>query len=423
MQRERWILTALLFFCCVSRAHATDVALTWKGKTYKAAAPPPDMPAAQKEAVQRIEPWAATANYRLDFDAQGRVLLVTPKERSRLADSLRVIAKAESWFDNALPASASGKVAAPAAAPTAPAAPGPAPIPEDPEAPPPRATGSGDNSTPATPQTSWGSGSIAPDTMTAVLVVTRNEEDYQNLADSLAKGHAYLANWLVEAHKQTGFTLEEPLCGAYAENAAGQEEWNGDHELMNRAIQLLTLRRFSQQPNWILQGVAWECEIASDDLVYCFPFRHEFVFAAEHGGWPTEVKRLMKNKDAADIADLMTWRRGTWDADRSKLSWGLVHHLIGQGSGKLAGALVDLRAQRLSLDRRDTGPESWERIPGFELPADVQTTVLQAHFGHEVMKDAANSMRSGHLTVIKDPPPPKNSPPEKPKEKSTEKKG
>ena len=81
-----------------------------------------------------------------------------------------------------------------------------------------------------------------------------------------------------------------------------------------------------------------------------------------------------------------------------------------------------MRAQRLTLDRRDTGPESWERIPGYELPAEVQATVLQAHFGPNVLKDAAASMKSAHVTVIKDPTPADKSAPEKPKEKASGKK-
>jgi hypothetical protein len=396
-----WFFAAWVGF--VSVAHAADVTLTWKGKTYKAAALPPDMPAAQQSAVKEIAPWAEKSGYRFDFDAQGRVLLVTPKERSRLADSLGVVAKAEAWFDKVLPAASSTKVA-PASAPAAPTSPGAAPIPEDPEGAP-RGTGAGAESSGGTSQTAWGSGSIEPDTATAVLVVTRSEEDYGKLADFLAVGHDYLSGWLVEAHKQTGFTLEEPLCGAYAENAAGQEEWNGDHELMNRVVQLLTLRRFSQQPNWVLQGVAWECEIASDGLVYCFPFRHEFVFAAEHGAWPSEVKRMMKEKSAVDLSELMTWRRGTWDAEKAKLAWGVVHHLIGQGAGRMSAALTEFREKRLTLDRRETGPETWERIPGYELPAEVQAKVLQGHFGPKVLEDAAGSMKAGRVTVIKDPIP------------------
>jgi hypothetical protein len=406
MHRARLIAAVVTLAALAAPVPARDVVLTWKGKTYKADAPPADLSPAQKDALKQLLPWAEKNKYRMDFDAQGRLLLVTPKERSRLQDSLSVVAKAETWFDRVLPSPPRVKAPVTAGA-TKPAPSDPAPIPEDPEAPPPKPVGSGGDGSGAVPFTAWGSGSIEPDTLTAALVVTRNEEDYGTLVDALAADHKYLEDWVAEAHKHTGFTLEEPLCGAYAENAAGQEEWNGDHELMNRAVQLLTLRRFGQQPNWIVQGIAWECEIQSDGLVYCFPFRKEFVFTAEHGAWPGEVKLLLKNRGGAapDVTELNSWRRGTWDGTKAKLAWGVVHHLIGQGSGRLSAALEDLRAERAARNRRETGPTSWERIPGYELPPDVQLEALQAHLGKEVMQDAGTSMRTGHVTVTKDPVP------------------
>jgi hypothetical protein len=244
----------------------------------------------------------------------------------------------------------------------------------------------------------------------AVLVIVKNKEDYASLLDVLAGETHYLKEWIDHARKFTGFTIEDPLAGAYIENAAGQEEWNGDHELMNRTAQLLTLRRFGQQPNWVVQGIAWDCEMAADGLVYCFPFRSEFVFTAEHGAWPNEVKLLLKDLGrAVEIGDLTKWKRGTFDAKSAKMAWGVTHHLLGQGPGKLSAALEDMRLARSEKDRRSTGPTSWERIPGFELLPDDQSHTLEERFGADVLKDATNSMRSGHVTVRKDQKPPAKS--------------
>ena len=383
-----------------------EMPLTFKGKTYSTRNLPGDLTAAQKEAVTRFTPFAEKAEYRMDFDAQGRLLLVTPKGRSRLSDTLRVVGKAETWFDTVLPApERKATTATPKSEPTP--KPSGAPIPEDPESPPKRSLAR----VPATSleettwQSSWGTGSIEPDTQTAVLVIPNSPEDYTSLLDLLAGERQYLKEWLDVARKHTGFTVEDPLTGAFVEGAAGQEEWNADHEVINRVVQLLTLRRFGQQPNWLVQGIAWEAEIAADGLVYCFPFRREFVFAAEHGGWPAEAKNLVKELGGkpVEMSTLCAWRRGTWDGKTAKLAWGVARHLLGQGAGRLSAAMEELRVLRDEKNRRSTGANSWERIPNWEMPADLLEPVLAARFGKDVLKDATTSIRTGRVTVIKEP--------------------
>lgn len=383
---------------------AADVTVTFKGKTFTADTLPAELSPEQRATVNRYTLWAAGAGYRMDFDAQGRVLLVTHKNRSGLSSAKSVVGKAETWFDTVLPAPERKPAEEPKTGDGA-TRPASAPLPEDPEAKIVRDTPPAAPAAPAA-QTAWGSGSIVPDTHVAVLFIVKNAEDYASLLDVMATETRYLKDWVEHARKFTGFTLEDPLAGAYIENAEGQEEWNGDHELMNRTAQLLTLRRFGQQPNWVVQGIAWECEMAADNNVYCFPFRSEFVFAAEHGAWPNEVKLLLKDMNrAVDVVDLTKWKRGTYEGKSAKLAWGVTHHLLGQGPGKLSAALEDLRVARNEKDRRSTGPNSWERIPGFELLPDAQSAVLEARFGADVFKEASNSMRTGRVTVKKDAKP------------------
>ncbi|MBL8859792.1 MAG: hypothetical protein JNL28_14895 [Planctomycetes bacterium] len=391
-------------------AAAAGVPVTFKGKSGTTEQLPAGLSPDQVAIVARYAPWASGAGYRMDFDAQGRILLVTHKNRSRLQDTLRTIGKAQTWFDGVLPAP-ERKVQPETPVDDKPAPPAPEPLPEDPES---KALRQG-TGTPAAPdspgtkttwQTSWGTGSIEPDTQIAALFIVKTAEDYSTLLDVLASETHYLKHWIDDARKHTGFTIEDPLAGAYQENAAGQEEWNGDHELINRTVQLMTLRRFGQQPNWIVQGIAWDGEIAADGLVYCFPFRSEFVFAAEHGAWPNEAKALVKDLGRTlELSDVANWKRGTWKDKPAKLAWGTVHHLIGQGPGPLSNALEDMRLMREKKDRRTTGPNSWERIPGFELSAEDQTAILQARFGPDVLKDITNSVRSGRVSVRKDPKP------------------
>lgn len=397
-------LTTLLSFAwilaCAVDASAGGAAVRWKGKDCTSETLPNDLPAPARQAVAAWAGWAEKAGYRCDFDAQGRLMLVTNSKASRQAEQVKLVGKASSWVDRVLPApdrKSVVKAPANAAEPKKPS--NAAPIPEDPESAPPAATppppprGKQGQTTGATKP--WGSGSIDPDTETAVLVIVDGEADYAGLVDHLAANHAYLRAWSDVARTQTGFTLEQPLVGAFVVGAAVQEEWDEGHEILNRAVQLLTLRRFGQQPNWLVQGIAWASEMAHDGTVYCFPYRDEFVFTVEHGGWPDDLRMLFKDRadKPLEIGELAGWQRGTWDGTAAKCSWGVAEHLL-KTPGKLSAAMEELRQVRDADNRRPSGPGTWERIPGWEVPAERQLAVLQKTFGADVLKLATQSFSS-----------------------------
>lgn len=378
-----------------SDAKAPDVPLTWKEKRLQLAKLPAELPAAARAAIETWTGWADEHEYRMDLDAQGRILLVSPERGTGPATRLRAIAKTETWFDELFPAPTKE---APPEAPKEPAA--PAGIPEDPEAPPPGApatTGSTPKPTTTTWSSSWGSGSGASDATTAVLFVVRDERDQVALLEHLAKAHPYLEAWSNTAKKQQGFVLEEPLCGGYVEKARGQQEWDPEHELVNRAGQLLLLRRFGQQPFWLQQAVGWEAEIAFDGALYCFPYRDEFVFATEHTGWPVELKNAFKDRAETPLtlAELAAWQRGRFETARAHAAWGFLHHLATTKPAELTPTLVAFARFRTEHDKRSTGPNSWERIPGYELPAADQERLLKERFGADVLEQATKAFRKG----------------------------
>lgn len=381
-----------------------QVPITWRGKVYKPSELPDKLGESQRKAIQRFEPWAKKAHYRMDFDTPARVLLLSPEKSSRAEAHLKIIARAETWFDALLPTPdrtpIKGLEKPVAAKPAAPPAPGPAPdvIPEDPESPPPAAPPP-PKKAPAVPATSvsksWGSGSIEPDKETAVVLVLDNEKDYASLVEMLAATQSYLKDWSAEALNSLGFVLEEPLCGAYVENASGQEEWNPDHELLNRTVQLLCLRRFGQQPNWIVQGLAWESEMAFDGSLYCFPYRSEFVGVGEHTAWPSDLRIQFKSRadKPLKLEEVCQWQRGRWDAGASKIAWGLMHFAAVQNPTKLSPLLEELRQFRGADDRKTKADGTWERIKDYEISAENQLTILKKHFGPDVMKNAGNFFR------------------------------
>jgi hypothetical protein len=404
----RSVLPAVFAITALSiGAQAQDkVPITWQGKPFSNKELPQKLGNGPRVAIQTWEPWAKKAHYRMDFDNDARVLLLTIEKGSRAEAHLKVIARAEAWFDTLLPAPDRTPIkglekpvaAKPAAAPT----PAPDAIPEDPEGPPPvnnlppvKSPSSTTTGTGA--MKSWGSGSTEPDSQTAVILVLDNEKDYASVIEMLSSTQVYLKEWATEARKSLGFVLEQPLSGAYVENASGQEEWNPDHELLNRTTQLLCLRRFGQQPNWVVQGLAWEAEMGYDGALYCFPYRSEFVGVGEHTAWPSDLRNQFKAR--ADkpfkIDEIARWERGRWDVNAARPSWGFVHFIATQDASKFPALLEEMRQFRDADDRKMKPDNTWERIPHYEISPEQQLTILKKHLGPDVMSSAANAFRKG----------------------------
>ncbi|MFN0242960.1 MAG: hypothetical protein ACKVWV_08730 [Planctomycetota bacterium] len=372
---------------------AETVEIGWQGKAFTSKNLPDKLPPGAKLAVKSWESWAQAAGYRMDFDPAGRVLLLTDEDQSRAEKQMRVIEQASKWFDEVLPAPTRVQAAKPSPVATPAAAPQRDEIPEDPEAPAPV-----HKTPPQAPKqpTTWGAGTTEPDTQTAVMLVARKKKEFQSALDHIAKQEPYLAKWAESAKQDAGFVLETPLSGAYLEAADGQEEWDPNHELLNRVVQMLLLRRFGQQPNWVVQGVAWEGEIAFDEMVYCFPYRSEFVYTAEHGAWPNDVKNRFKDraKKPVRMQEFAQWRRGTYVHETAQLSWGLCKFLLVQGSGKLSAMLEECRVAWDEKNRKAKPDGTWERSSDFLLPVDVQHALLKKHFGESVLQDATAWLRT-----------------------------
>lgn len=372
-----------------------SVSLGWKGKTYDAAEPPATLPPDLRVPVSAWLVWAREYGYRFDYDESGRVLLVSAGKAGAPTKKLETLVRVEAWFDATLPLAA-GAAGAPAtgAAPR-PAAPSSGGIPEDPEAAPPGSTPAPSGKSPA-PSASAPTAAFAADSQPALLFVVRNEKEFETLLAELAARHTYLKNWASGAKVNPGFVLEEPLCGAYVENATGQEEWSPEHELVHRAAELLLLRRFGRQPYWISQGIGWEAEQRFDGAMYCFPYRTEFVFAAEHGAWPNTLRLQFKDRadQPVDWTEACGLRRGTFLADAAHIAWGLMHVACTTQGPKLALALDELRRFRDQDNRAASGANTWERIDGYEVAAPKQKEILERHLGAEFTTRATTWFRS-----------------------------
>ncbi|MCB9916046.1 MAG: hypothetical protein H6828_13030 [Planctomycetes bacterium] len=394
-------MLAALALATLVLAPAEGVTVHWKGRPYEATALPAELGRGPAAALDAWSAWAASHDYRFDLSNDGRVLLVGPTQNGKVKRQLTLIEDTCELFDELFPApvrEAAPKEAAPASEPAPPHAPdepddGPSPG----EAPGGVPTGEGGGQTASSFSYEWGAGTWPVDTETCVLFVVDDEEDYGSLLDALAKQQEYLKDWVRTARTYTGFVLEQPLAAAYIENARGMEEWDADNEVVHRAAQLLMVRRFSQLPYWFVQGFAWHLEFELRKGIYCYPYRASFVWATEHTGWDAVLKTRYKERkdEPLRLEDFTRWRRGAYVEEPAKVCFGLARFLARYHATELTPFAEELRLFRDAHNRVDHGDGTWERVVNYEVPEDELLRMLQAHFGDDVLLQAAEFFRKG----------------------------
>jgi len=391
--------------CALLALHSGgDAPVYWGEKELKAGALPEEMPPGARAAVGAWREWCAAHEYRLDLDHAGRILLVSRRSNDNAPKQLALALSVVERFDQELPAPAVRREVAPltvAAKPKEPPKParGDKPLPEDPEDP-----DGGDHPWKLAPpkpepQTSappveekWGSQGQPLDTQTMVLFIVTDQDDFEALLAKLAEAFPFLAGWVKGAEALAGFVLGDPLTAAYLENPAGVEEWNPDHELINRLARLCVLRRFAELPNWFVQGYAWHMEIALRKAVYCFPWRDEFVWASEHTGWPGLVKNQFKS-ESLKPSDFLGWKRGKYLDSAAKASFGAIEFLLAKHRAELPDMLDHLRVHREEHGRTQDDPTRWRRDTEYEIPLAEQQKILVEHLGAQYLDHATIFLR------------------------------
>jgi hypothetical protein len=377
-----------------------DAPIQWGERRLRLDELPPELPAASRAALEAWNGWASAHAYRLDLDPSGRLLLVARATNDRAPKLVELAGKVLARFDEELPAPpvrlvAKGLELEPKD--KEPAKPKPAggdkPLPEDPEdpegahpwkLPPPKPAQV--TSSPVV-VTKWGSQGQPLDTQTMTLFLATDQDDFESLLRELSTRFPFLQVWAHEAKALQGFVLGDPLCAAYLENPAGVEEWDPDHELVNRFARLSLLRRFGDLPNWFVQGYAWHMEIALQGSVYCFPWRDEFVYATEHGGWP-QVVEARYQKLSLKPTDFMGWRRGKYLEPEAKASWATTEYLIAKQKAKLPALLDQLRVFREEHGRIQDDASNWRRNLEYEIPVTEQHKLFAAGIGEGYLESA-----------------------------------
>lgn len=392
-------LTLSLVALASGPALAGDPKVRWAGGEHPVDDLPLEMPVEAIRVIEDWVPWAARSEYRMDLDASGRVLLLSPYNASQAADRIGWIERTLAFCDERLPtptrlvpqgAKVSGLETVPEDPDDV--------IPEDPEDI--GTTGSGGRSLDEALNgwsTEWGMNTRKLDEGTMVMFVLRSPEDYAVVLRELEDRHPYLAAWAEEAGTNSGFVLEAPLAAAYVGNVPDQQEFDPTNELVHRIAELALLRRFGRLPYWAQQGWAWQAEIELRGTVYVFPYRDEFVWATEHTSWPTDLKGQFakRSKQPVEMEEIAALARGSWSSDAARVAWGAVRYLDRSEDADLPALLEGLRVAWIDGNRVDEGDGNWSLDPTYRIPHDVQAKIFERYAGKRVFREMTAAFRTG----------------------------
>jgi len=336
----------------LAAAGTGDFPITWAGDKYELEELPETLAANARETAKTWAPWAEEVGYRMDFSADGRVLLMTfddSRGRRKSEKNMELIEEVLKRVDALLPLPPSRTVEA---------------------------------STPKPDDGSYEWGRVERETQTAVLIEADEEEHHEAAVDFAAGLNSYLGTWAAAAKPMTGFVLEQPLAAEWQPKAGIKEDWEGKpvNEMVNRLSQLMTLRRFGRQPYWLSMGIAWHVEMEQLDGVYCFPYRHGFVSSSEHDKWDKALRNEYKHREGpVAMSELTALQRGTFDPWAAKKSWAAVTLLARHYPEALPEICEDLYELWDEQGRETHADGTWTRIDGFE-PSDAdQLAVFEKH--------------------------------------------
>jgi hypothetical protein len=368
--------------------------LEWKSRSYDLEDLPEELGPGPAAAAGAWADWVLEHNYQMHLDADGRVLLISSKKNRKWKRQLRLIAETSELFDELLPLPSREEAQDAADEPQPEDG---EPLPEDPEGGPVGWGSGGSKPTLESYSYEWGAGTWPLETETCVMFVAHNEEDYGALLAHLGELESYLKPWLKSAGRFAGFVLEKPLIGAYIENASGMEEWDPENEVVNRVAQMLFVRRFSQQPFWLLMGLAWHMEMEIRRGIYSFPYREGFVWASEHTAWASvlRVRFGARKQEPLGLDEFAHWKRGEYIDEQAKVSFGLVRFFVRHHRMSLSAFVEELRLFRGEHSRVDLGDGTWQFKPDYRVSDADLTRLLKAHFRPSILQDAADYFRKG----------------------------
>jgi hypothetical protein len=324
----------------------------WQRKSFEPGQWPVELPARGQALISRWRGWAQEMGYRMDFDADMRVMTLSSSAHNRsVCKEDKLVERTLEAFDRRLSApqidhrgSDEGLVEKHQEAPV-------------------------------------------------VLLRLHNRADYLTVLDFLSSTHPELESWAQDVESAPGFILDEPLCAAWIESGVQRDGWRPDNELVHRLASTLCQSRFGSVPHWLERGVAWDVEFDVQHSIHCFPNRTGDYGRNQHREWEQQLKNLWgkRTHSALALEDMALWEQGTYDETYASMAWGLVRFLQEYREESLAPILHDLGVYQDNQTRRVS--PSGAKVP---TPATVTESVLRRYTGSQTLAEVTEFFQRGN---------------------------
>ena len=324
----------------------------WQRKTFEPGQWPVELPAEGQALISRWRGWAQEMGYRMDFDADMRVMTLSSTDRNRsVCKEDKLVERTLKAFDRRLPTPKSRPGGADEGL-----------IEERQEAP-------------------------------VVLLRLHNRADYLTVLDFLRATQPQLKSWAKDMELQSGFILAEPLCAAWIETGVEQDGYRPENEMVHRLAAILCQSRFGSVPHWLERGVAWDVEFEVQHSVHCFPNRAGDFNNQQHKQWEQGLKDLWSNRENSSLAleDMALWELGTYNETYASTSWALVRFLQEYREGSLSPILHDLGVYQANKPR-----ESGSKGIKAPTPATVTESILRRHTGNQTLGEVTEFFQRGN---------------------------
>lgn len=329
------------------RTGSVEDAVRWKGRAVAVDALPGSLDPAARAAVASWMPWARERSYTMSLSEDGRVLLLMRAGNGSVTSAEHLVARTQGYLEKLL------------------GVPG-----EDADV-------------------------AGPEAKIAVLIQASTQDDYRSLIELACERESYLRPWSQAAKDLSGFTLAQPLWSSWLAAAEDLEEYDPQNELVNRLTQLILLQRFDRFPYWLQIGMAWQAESELKGNIFCFPYRNEFVSACEHNAWQQDLRQRFAKVDALDFTPLAEFKRGSFDPDSARMSWGAAKFLAERHPDRLATILSDFEELYREKGIVHHPDGTWTLVPDYQPSVEDELAVLQRAVGEEFLSQLLTYYKKG----------------------------
>ena len=229
-----------------------------------------------------------------------------------------------------------------------------------------------------------------------VLVRLADRSDREALIADLAIRHPGLVEAGALQMDGPGLLLRQPCCAAWLEGDLNDNDWKPRNELVARLTRLVLDQRFGALPTWLEEGIAWRIEGEVLRTLNSRPLGTDGNVELEARGYESDLSKHFRRRelDAVHMQDLSHWERGTWDEQRAAMAWGAVTHLAEARQGCLGAFCTELTLQG-DVMRLKRGHGDWNSAES--VTTDTQHRALLRTAGSTVLGEWADYFATGRM--------------------------